>query len=113
MSAIHIRAAEFSDLMTPQGIRAGADSGEPMVSATSRSFESGSVGVWESEPGGWPVIDRPNTEVCVITSGAGVVTDTVTGESYQLSAGDVLVLPKSWTGRWDVSETLRKVFVTF
>ena len=29
----------------------------------------------------------------------------------RLGEGDVLVLPKGWSGRWDITETVRKLFV--
>ena len=30
----------------------------------------------------------------------------------ELTAGDVLTLPKGWSGRWDILETVRKLYVT-
>ena len=33
-----------------------------------------------------------------------------TGATYEVSAGDVIVQPKGWSGRWDVKETIRKVW---
>jgi uncharacterized cupin superfamily protein len=60
--------------------------------------------------GGWPVVDRPDTETCYILSGRATVTDAATGERYEVSADDVIVQPRGWSGRWDVSETIRKVY---
>jgi len=113
LGVIHIRSEEFTSLLTPQGLRAGADSGNPVVHSASRQLDGGNVGIWECEPGGWPVVDRSNTEVCLIQSGTGTITDTETGDEFAVAAGDLVVLPTGWTGRWDLSETLRKVFVTF
>jgi uncharacterized cupin superfamily protein len=62
------------------------------------------------EPGGWPVVNRPDTESCYIVSGRATVTDEATGEKQEISAGDVIVFPKGWSGRWDVTETIRKVY---
>lgn len=100
--------------LEPRGLRPGADSGEPQVS--SRLVDGlgrNAAGVWESEPGGWPVVDRADTEVAYILSGAAVVTDAETSETHQLGPGDLIVLPTGWSGRWDVTQTLRKVFVTY
>lgn len=55
-------------------------------------------------------MDRPDTETCYILSGRATVTDAATGERYEVSAGDVIVQPRGWSGRWDVSETIRKVY---
>jgi len=93
-----VAAAETIEL-EPAGVRAGADSGNGI-----------DVGIWECTPGGWPIEDRPNTEVCSIVSGSGVITDA-DGTKRQLEAGTVLTLPKGWSGRWDITSTLRKVYV--
>jgi uncharacterized cupin superfamily protein len=43
-------------------------------------------------------------------SGRAVITDAATGRSFEISAGDVIVQPEGWSGRWDVKETIRKVW---
>jgi hypothetical protein len=68
------------------------------------------AGVWESAPGGWPVESREDTETCYILSGRAIVTDAATGRTFEVSAGDVIVQPQGWSGRWDVKETIRKVW---
>lgn len=94
------------------GRRPGADSGDPQVASLALTAGTGpQIGVWQCEPGGWPVVDRPDTETCYIVSGRATITDDETGTAVEISAGDVLVLPVGWTGRWDVTETLRKVYV--
>lgn len=96
------------------GRRAGADSGDPQVSnAAIAERAGGSLGIWECAPGGWPVVDRPDTEVAVILGGRARLTDDVIGEVRVLGAGDVVILPAGWTGRWDVEETLRKVYAIY
>ena len=97
--------------LAPAGQRAGADSGDPQVSSAS-VFKQGNthVGVWECTPGGWPIENRADAETAVILSGRGVITDA-DGTKRELSAGSVITLPVGWTGRWDITETVRKVFV--
>ena len=110
-SYVHERATTVTGPLEPRGQRPGADSGDPQISV--RSFETPDdvrVGVWECEPGGWPVVDRPDTETCYIVSGRATITDAATGATYDVSAGDVIVQPKGWSGRWDVTETIRKVY---
>jgi uncharacterized cupin superfamily protein len=55
-------------------------------------------------------VDRPDTGTCYILSGRATVIDAATGERYEVSAGDVIVQPRGWSGRWDVSETIGKVY---
>ena len=107
-----IPAKSVSGPLNPAGQRPGADSGDPQL-GTLLAATDNSIGVWECQPGGWPVIDRPNTEVCFVLSGTAVITDTTTGDRHRLRAGDLLVLPRGWTGRWDVTETLRKVYAIY
>jgi len=93
------------------GPRAGADSGAPVMSG--RIFYEGNgvqVGVWECTPGGWAIENRPDHETVQILSGRARLTDA-DGASVELSAGDVLTLPKGWSGRWDILETVRKLYV--
>ena len=41
------------------------------------------------------------------------VTDDETGFKVEISAGDFVVLPPGWSGRWDVTETVRKTYTIF
>lgn len=97
--------------LEPAGQRDGADQGDPQVCAAEISDSNGiAVGVWECTPGGWPVVDRANTEVASILSGKATITDA-NGLKRELVAGSIVTLPKGWSGRWDVTETVRKVYV--
>ncbi|MFK7939134.1 MAG: cupin domain-containing protein [Roseovarius sp.] len=97
--------------LTPAGQRAGADSGDPQIAVRELSNQAGiAVGIWECQPGGWPVVERPDCEVATILSGKGVITDE-SGAETVIEAGSVVTLPKGWTGRWDIHETMRKVYV--
>ncbi|MBB6421144.1 cupin domain-containing protein [Streptomyces sp. AK010] len=108
---IHIPASRITGDLEPIGQRPGADSGDPQLGVLRfDTKETCLAGVWESQPGGWPVENREDTETCYILSGRAVVTDAATGESFEISAGDVIVQPKDWSGRWDVKETIRKVY---
>lgn len=98
--------------LEPLGPRAGFDSGDPQASGI--EFFSGhgiDVGVWECTPGGWAIVNRPNTETMMLLGGRVRITPA-DGEAVELEEGDVFVLPKGWSGRWDVLETVRKFYVT-
>ena len=43
--------------------------------------------------------------------GAGEEQTDAGGTAVELTAGDVLVLPKGWSGRWDILEPVRKLYV--
>lgn len=108
---VHVPASTITGPLQPQGQRPGADAGDPQISL--QRFETGGdvrAGIWESQPGGWPVVERPDTETCYILSGRATVTDGATGERFEVTAGDVIVQPRGWSGRWDVTETIRKVY---
>ena len=115
MSAlVHLSDAMVRGPLIPAGQRPGADSGDPQL--TTLPIESGTgaqVGIWECQPGGWPVVDRPNTETCYIISGRARLTDEETGRVVEVGAGDFVMLPPGWTGRWDVVETVRKAYAIF
>ncbi|MFI7913241.1 cupin domain-containing protein, partial [Acinetobacter baumannii] len=48
-----------------------------------------------------------------IISGKATLTDDKTGEAISVSEGDLIILPVGWTGRWDVTETVRKIFTIY
>lgn len=111
MSYVHHQASVVTGPLEAKGQRAGADSGDPQISSV--AFDAPAdvkFGVWECQPGGWPIAERADTETCYILSGRLIVTDGETGEKFEVSAGDVIVQPKGWWGRWDVLETIRKVY---
>lgn len=92
------------------GPRIGADKGAPQTSGMEVFTSAGiEFGIWECTPGGWEIEDRPNTETMALVSGRIKIT-TCGQEPIELAAGDVFVLPKGWSGRWDVLETVRKVY---
>jgi uncharacterized cupin superfamily protein len=111
---IHLQDVAALGDLDPAGQRPGADSGDPQLrTLTVPSGTDAQIGVWECEPGGWPVVNRPNTETCYIVSGKAKITDDETGQVVDVSAGDFLTLPPEWSGRWDVTETVRKVYAIF
>lgn len=97
--------------LEPTGPRAGADSGDPQTSGIAFFEGHGvSVGVWECTPGGWSIADRGDTETMLLLAGRVRITP-LDGDPVELEEGDVFVLPKGWSGRWDVLDTVRKLYV--
>ena len=106
-------SAELDSPLDDWGLRPGADSGEPRMSGRilfSTADDSVEVGIWACTPGGWSIADRPDTETVRILAGLARLTDAG-GQSVDLRPGDVLVLPKGWSGRWDILEPVRKLYV--
>jgi uncharacterized protein len=110
---VRVVAAKSDIHLEPVGQRPGADRGDPQVSlAVIYEGPKGlsEVGVWECTPGGWPIRNRSDTEICHIVLGRAVLTGD-DGARQELGPGDTAVLPVGWSGRWDVVETVRKVYV--
>ncbi|KAL1521521.1 hypothetical protein AB1Y20_021181 [Prymnesium parvum] len=94
-----------------RGMRAGADKGSPVVSM--KTFDRGNTlgaGIWECEPGGFPVVGSTSTETVLILKGKGTITNA-DGSQVALTPGTWHTLPTGWSGRWDIEETLRKLYV--
>jgi uncharacterized cupin superfamily protein len=105
------REAELNADLELKGLRPGHDNGSPMVrSAQFYSAGGTRVGVWECTPGGWHIQNRPDTETMLLLKGHVRMT-TDGADPVELRAGDVFVLPKAWSGRWDVLETTRKFYI--
>ena len=68
------------------------------------------VGVWEAGAGKSQITNFPFTEYVLMISGTVVVTDKG-GVPRKFSAGDTFVIPKGWSGEWDVKERMKKQIV--
>jgi uncharacterized cupin superfamily protein len=110
-----VKSADITSVaLPPAGQRPGADRGDPQLGVQRLAENaSGNVGIWECQPGGWPVNNRPDTEVAIILSGSPTLTDASTGDATSVAAGDLVTLPPGWTGRWNVTETVRKIYAIY
>jgi uncharacterized cupin superfamily protein len=68
------------------------------------------VGVWEAGAGETIIEDFPFTEYVLMISGNVIVTEE-DGTSREFFAGDTFVIPKGWSGVWDVQERMKKQIV--
>jgi uncharacterized cupin superfamily protein len=110
VSMIIATAAHLQSELERGGPRAGADLGDPQTSGLVLHSGPPQVGVWECTPGGWAIESRGDTESGIVLQGRARLTGA-DGQSRQITAGDVYVLPKGWSGRWEILEALRKVYV--
>ena len=67
------------------------------------------AGVWECTPGAWEC-RVARDEFCHFLAGRCVYTHD-SGERTELGAGDAAFFPAGWSGRCEVNETVRKVYV--
>lgn len=68
------------------------------------------VGVWEADVSKTRLIDYPFTEYVLMISGHLVITND-DGSELEFKAGDTFVMPKGWTGIWDIRERMKKQMV--
>lgn len=69
------------------------------------------VGIWRSEPGKWRIA-YTEEEYCCILQGRSIITSD-SGRSFTLTAGDSFVVPRGFSGTWEVLETTTKRFVLY
>jgi uncharacterized cupin superfamily protein len=92
------------------GPRAGATTGEPIESEL-ELYNDGhvEVGVWECTSGEFPSVKDGITEQMLFLSGdATIVGDD--GTKYEIGPGVVIVTPDGWKGRWEIRQTVRKIY---
>jgi uncharacterized cupin superfamily protein len=68
-------------------------------------------GVWHSEIGKWR-ISCTEEEYCQILEGVSIVTDS-RGVAVRVVAGESLVIPRGFSGTWEVVEPTRKIYVIY
>eukprot|EP00522_Entomoneis_paludosa_P015324 CAMPEP_0172440006 /NCGR_PEP_ID=MMETSP1065-20121228/811_1 /TAXON_ID=265537 /ORGANISM="Amphiprora paludosa, Strain CCMP125" /LENGTH=379 /DNA_ID=CAMNT_0013188783 /DNA_START=84 /DNA_END=1223 /DNA_ORIENTATION=- len=98
-------------LLTAKGPRANADVGTPHDSSRKLAAQGMlSSGSWWCAAGGWPSPNpRATTEIFFVHSGHGCLTD-LDGTRHFFGPGDTVILPKGWSGRWDVLQDIHKVW---
>lgn len=99
------------DRLTFKGPRAAPDWGTP--SEWSRKLaDDGTfrVGCWHCTEGGWSSPSgKAVTEVFYVLEGHGMLGDA-DGVKHYFGPGDVVVIPKGHTGRWDVLGDIHKLW---
>ncbi len=94
-----------------KGVRPDATHGSPSTSS-SVLYDAGptEVGFWRCTPGSFPCKSRSTTECFHVLEGVFFLTNA-DGTAQRCQAGDTVVLPKGWSGHWDVIETVKKLWV--
>lgn len=68
-----------------------------------------STGVWACTPGIFTSVREGFSETCYILEGEGTL-HTDGGDPVALRPGVLFALPDGWRGRWEIVETLKKVY---
>ena len=68
------------------------------------------IGVWEADVSKVRLVDFPITEFVLMLGGRLVVVND-DGTSNEFEAGDTFVIPKGFTGIWDIRERMKKQHV--
>ncbi|HLI43839.1 MAG TPA: cupin domain-containing protein [Acidimicrobiales bacterium] len=90
--------------------------GPPMATSglTMWADESGSeCGIWECTPGPSHWVLETNELVHVLAGSMTVTPDDPGAEPVRLGPGDSALFPLGWSGRWEIHERLRKLYVIF
>jgi uncharacterized cupin superfamily protein len=66
-------------------------------------------GVWQCTPGLVAMADWPYDEFCILLSGRVVITPQG-GAAQEYAQGDAFVIPRGFTGTWEIKETIRKYY---
>lgn len=90
---------------------------EPIVSGAPTAREDvlldaadGFFAVWACDAGVYPRVKDKRGSFMYLLEGAGTITDK-DGTTHELTADSVLILPFGWSGHWNITETIRKVYV--
>jgi uncharacterized cupin superfamily protein len=93
----------------------------PLEEATDGAMQTSGVTLWEkdgSETGVWECTPGPSrwqldtNEFVHVLAGTMTVTEDG-GHPVEVGPGDTLLLPKGWSGTWEIHETIRKLYVIF
>src|SRR5580692_6024457 len=66
--------------------------------------------VWACDAGVYPRVKDKRGSFMYLLEGAGTIVDD-DGTAHELTADSVLILPFGWSGHWNITQTVRKVYV--
>ena len=102
-----INLSEFSDKPTTLTSGQQEASRELWVSADGKI----KAGVWECTEGQFTADRTKTAEYCHIISGSAVVENENDQTRRSITAGDLLILPVGWKGKWTIITHMRKLYI--
>jgi uncharacterized cupin superfamily protein len=88
--------AIFADARVQHESRLGPTSNLALLNSADRHF---TAGLYKAGPGDFPIDSYPEDEFCYFLSGSVKLT-SADGSVMELKAGEAVVIPKGWKGRW-------------
>jgi uncharacterized cupin superfamily protein len=79
---------------------------EDVIADTGQEF----FATWACDAGVFPRVKDKRGSFMYLLGGAGQIVDT-DGTSHELAADSILILPFGWSGHWNITQTVRKVYV--
>ncbi|MBL5975038.1 MAG: DUF861 domain-containing protein [Candidatus Leucobacter sulfamidivorax] len=108
----------MSNILTPRHLKVGETALEPREKLSPENGEISALpvwkmggithGIWQMAPG--TLTNFPGPETITLISGRATVTVDQTGETVELTPGDLFVIDEGETATWVVHETVRKVY---
>lgn len=105
LSVVFASSAQLEDW----GPKSPATSGEPFERGLMLHEDAAcQIGIWECSPGTWESAKMGVGELMHFVSGHGWITDA--DGRWEILPGATRWFPDGWSGRWEVDQTVRKVF---
>lgn len=79
---------------------------EDVIADTGQEF----FAVWACDAGVFPRVKDKRGSFMYLLDGAGQIVDA-DGTSHELAGDSILILPFGWSGHWNITQTVRKVYV--
>jgi uncharacterized cupin superfamily protein len=79
---------------------------EDVIADTGQEF----FAVWACDAGVYPRVKDRRGSFMYLLNGAGQIVDA-DGTSHELAGNSILILPFGWSGHWNITQTVRKVYV--
>jgi len=79
---------------------------EDVIADTGREF----FAVWACDPGVYPRVKDKRGSFMYLLDGAGQIVDD-DGTAHELAPEAILILPFGWRGHWNITSTVRKVYL--
>lgn len=98
--------------MAPLQARSDATHSTSPQSTSKTIYEIGptDVGYWTCTPGSFSTV-KQSTECFHLLEGLFFLTNHADGTTQRCVAGDTVILPKGWSGDFDIVETVKKLWV--
>jgi uncharacterized protein len=100
----------YTHPLPPHAPRSSKVSGDPKVADdVVWQNERLEVGVWECTPGVYDISRDGYDELFLVLAGKATLTSS-DGIRFDLEPGSALLTPEGFRGRWEITETVRKVY---